>query len=411
LLPLPPGIALSRPFNRMSDQATRNKILFVLFVSIFCSMLGVGIIVPILPLYAETLGANGLWLGAIFAVFNLARSAAMPAVGRISDRMGRKRFITGGLLIYTLSSLGYIYAGSAPELLAVRLIQGISSAMIIPIAMAFIADISPPNQEGNYMGIFSVALFLGFGSGPLIGGICKDLASMEVNFLFMGGLCLLALVLVIIYLPRSSSITRPVPSLEVPFATMLKSRNIMGICIYRFSTAFCRGSIMAFVPLYAHNTLKLSGTQIGMVIASGILLTAFLQMPFGIVADKVDRKLLVTAGSVLYFALVPLIPLTHNFSQLLSINIALGFLGAISLPAASALTVTEGKQFGMGTAMAIFNVAMSAGLGIGPLLSGTILDLWSLSGVFYSCTFLGFISSGIVYLLFYPTRTLRPSNR
>jgi MFS family permease len=390
----------------MNDlAATRNRILTVLFIAIFSSMLGVGIIVPILPLYAETLGANGLWLGAIFAIFNLARSAAMPVVGRISDRLGRKRFISSGLLIYTLSSLGYIYAGSAPELFVVRFIQGASSAMIIPIAMAFIADISPPDQEGNYMGIFSVALFLGFGSGPLIGGFCKDYASMEVNFLIMGGLCLLALVLVTIYLPRSSSIQRPAPPLEVPFAAMFKSRTIMGICVYRFSNAFCRGSIMAFVPLYAHNTLSLSGSQIGMVIASSILITAALQMPFGRVADKVDRKMLITAGGVLYFVLVPLIPLTRNFSQLLTLNAALGFLGAISLPAASALTVTEGKQFGMGTAMAIFNVAMSAGLGIGPLLSGTILDLWSLPGVFYACTFLGLVSSGFVYLLFYPLRT------
>jgi MFS family permease len=394
----------------MNDlAATRSRIVSVLFISIFSSMLGVGIIVPILPLYAETLGANGLWLGAIFAIFNLARSATMPVVGRISDRMGRKRFISSGLLIYTLSSLGYIYAGSTTELFVVRLIQGASSAMIIPIAMAFIADISPPDQEGYYMGIFSVALFLGFGSGPLIGGFCKDYASMEVNFLIMGGLCLLALVLVTIYLPRSSSIQRPAPPLEVPFAAMLKSRNIMGICVYRFSNAFCRGSIMAFVPLYAHNTLRLSGSQIGMVIASSILLTAALQMPFGRVADKVDRKMLVTAGSVLYFVLVPLIPLTRTFSELLTLNAALGSLGAVSLPAASALTVTEGKQFGMGTAMAIFNVAMSAGLGIGPLLSGIILDLWSLPGVFYACTCLGLLSSVFVYLLFYPLHASRRS--
>ncbi len=390
----------------MNDLAgIRNRVVFVLFISIFSSMLGVGIIVPILPLYAETLGVNGLWLGAIFAIFNLARSATMPVVGRISDRVGRKRFISSGLLIYTLSSLGYIYAGSAPELFVVRLIQGASSALIIPIAMAFIADIAPPDQEGNYMGIFSVALFLGFGSGPLIGGFCKDYAGMEANFLIMGGLCLLALALVIICLPRSSSVQRPAPPLAVPFATMLKSRSIMGICLYRFSNAFCRGSIMTFVPLYAHNTLSLSGSQIGMVIASSILLTAFLQMPFGRMADKVDRKLLVTTGSVLYFVLVPLIPLTRTFPQLLALNTSLGFLGAISLPAASALTVTEGKQFGMGSTMAVFNVAMSAGLGIGPLLCGIILDLWSLPGVFYTCTFLGLASSVFVYLLFYPLRS------
>jgi len=192
---------------------------------------------------------------------------------------------------------------------------------------------------------------------------------------------------------------------------MLKSRNVMGICIYRFATALCRGSIMVFIPLYAHNALQLNGSQIGMVLASSILLTAFLQKPFGIIADKLDRKLLVIAGSVLYFLLVPLIPRTHNFTQLLSLNIALGFLGAISLPAASALTVTEGKQFGMGTAMAIYNVAMSAGLGIGPLIAGSILDLWSLPAVFYTCTFIGFISCALVYLLFYPRGTPRTSHR
>ena len=390
----------------MHDQrAEKKKIFFVLSVAIFTSMLGMGIIVPILPLYAETLGANGLWLGAIFAVFSLARSIAMPFIGRISDRMGRKRFITLGLLIYSLSSVGYIYAGSTIELLMVRLIQGFSSAMIIPIAMAFVADISPPNQEGNYMGIISFALFLGFGCGPLIGGLTKDLTGMEVNFLLMGGLCLLALFLVIIYLPRSSSIEKPPPPLTVPFSTMLKSRNIMGICFYRFSSAFCRGSIMAFLPLYAHNVLKLTGSQIGLVIASSILLTAFLQLPFGKLADKVNRTFLVIAGSILYFAVVPLIPFTWNFLQLLLLNVALGVLGALSLPAATALTVVEGKQFGMGTTMAIFNVAMSAGLAIGPLLSGIILDVWTLPVVFYACTVLGFLSTGIVYWLFYPTIT------
>jgi MFS family permease len=188
-----------------TESTTRKKIFFVLFISLFSCMLGVGIIVPILPLYAETLGATGLWLGAIFAAFSLTRSISMPLIGRFSDRLGRKRFITTGLLIYTLSSLGYIYATSTVELIVIRVIQGFSSAMIIPIAMAFIADIAPLDKEGSYMGIFTIALFLGFGCGPILGGLTKDLISMEADFLIMGGLCLLALVLVLIYLPRSLS--------------------------------------------------------------------------------------------------------------------------------------------------------------------------------------------------------------
>ena len=383
-----------------SEFQTRKKIFFVLFISIFSCMLGVGIIVPILPIYAETLGATGFWLGAIFAGFSLSRTISMPLVGRFSDRMGRKRFISFGLLVYTFSSLGYIYANSALELIVVRIIQGFSSAMIIPIAMAFIADISPPEKEGSYMGIFTTALFLGFGCGPFLGGLTKDLISMEADFLIMGGLCLLAFFMVLIYLPRSSSIQKSTPPMDIPFKTILQSRSIMGICFYRFASAFCRGSIITFLPLYAHNNLRLNASQIGLVISSSILLTAVLQFPFGKLADKLNRRMLVILGSILYFSIVPLIPYTLNFTQILMLNIILGLFGALSLPAASALIIVEGKHYGMGSTMAIFNVAMSVGLGIGPLASGVVLDIWGLSGVFYFCTILGFLGTGIVALLF-----------
>jgi len=383
-----------------SESQTRKKIFFVLFISIFSCTLGVGIIVPILPIYAETLGATGFWLGAIFAGFSLSRTISMPLVGRFSDRMGRKRFISFGLLVYAFSSLGYIYANSVLELIVVRIIQGFSSAMIIPIAMAFIADISPPEKEGSYMGIFTTALFLGFGCGPFLGGLTKDLISMEADFLIMGGLCFLAFFMVLIYLPRSSSIQKITPPMDIPFKTILQNRSIMGICFYRFASAFCRGSIITFLPLYAHNALQLNASQIGLVISSSILLTAVLQFPFGKLADKLNRRMLVILGSILYLSIVPLIPYTLNFTQILTLNIILGLFGALSLPAASALIIVEGKHYGMGSTMAIFNVAMSVGLGIGPLASGVVLDIWGLSGVFYFCTILGFLGTGIVALLF-----------
>jgi len=302
--------------------------------------------------------------------------------------------------VYTISSLGYIYANSTLELILVRIIQGLSSAMIIPIAMAFIGDISPPDKEGSYMGIFTIALFLGFGFGPFLGGLTKDLISMEADFIIMGVLCLLAFVMVLIYLPRSSSIQKKPSSIDIPFKNIIQSRSIIALCFFRFASAFSRGSIMTFLPLYAHNALQLTGSQIGSIISASILLTAALQFPFGKLADKVNRKMLVILGSILYFAIVPFIPHTVSFMQILILNIILGLFGALSLPAASALIVRQGKQYGMGSTMAIFNVAMSVGLGIGPLTSGVVLDIWGLSGVFYFCTILGFLGTGIVSLLF-----------
>ena len=100
-----------------------KKVFPILALSIFSSMLGVGIIAPLLPLYAENLGANGVWLGIIFAGFSVSRAIFMPIIGRLSDRYGRKSFLVAGLFAYSVTSLGYIWAGDVYQLTLVRLIQ------------------------------------------------------------------------------------------------------------------------------------------------------------------------------------------------------------------------------------------------------------------------------------------------
>ena len=90
-----------------------KKIFPILALSIFSAMLGVGIIAPLLPLYAENLGASGIWIGIIFAAFSISRSVFMPVFGRLSDCNGRKLFLSIGLFCFSITSLGYIWANSA----------------------------------------------------------------------------------------------------------------------------------------------------------------------------------------------------------------------------------------------------------------------------------------------------------
>jgi len=85
-----------------------KKIFNTLFIAVFVSMIGAGIIVPLLPIYAKNLGATGIWLGIIFSGFALARLIFMPIIGKISDRKGRKKFIVFGLLGYSVTSLLYL---------------------------------------------------------------------------------------------------------------------------------------------------------------------------------------------------------------------------------------------------------------------------------------------------------------
>jgi len=141
-----------------------KKVFPVLALSIFSSMLGVGIVAPLLPLYAEKMGATGIWIGTIFAGFSISRAIVMPIVGKLSDRSGRKVFLAVGLFTYAIISLGYIWAGNPFQLTLVRLIQGVAAGMVIPIAQAYVGDISPEAEEGKWQGYFNLS---GFNSPPL----------------------------------------------------------------------------------------------------------------------------------------------------------------------------------------------------------------------------------------------------
>ena len=139
-----------------------NKKAFItLFVVLFTAELGLGIISPLMPLYY--------------------------AVGRLSDRRGRKIFIGLGLLAYTIISLSYVWVSNMYALTSVRFLHGVASAMVIPIAQAYIGDLFPKGREGAYMNLFSMSMFLGMGAGPFLGGFLADTFYMDAGFYAMLG--------------------------------------------------------------------------------------------------------------------------------------------------------------------------------------------------------------------------------
>lgn len=377
-----------------------KKAFLVLFISIMIAMLGVGIIVPLLPVYAEEMGATGLWVGIIFSGFLLARLILMPFVGRFSDRKGRKPFIVAGLFFYALLSLGYVWADRVGELAFVRMLHGLAAALVLPIAIAYIGDITPQGKEGVSMGSFNIALFLGFGLGPLMGGILKDYLSMNSAFLAMGGLAFVALVLVLKFLPKISVRERRFKGKEVSFRLMFESKVLKGLLIFRLVNALGRGSIICFLPLFAANTLKLSGSQIGVVISILVLSIALLQTPFGMLADRFNRRNMVVLGSIIGSLCLLWIPFTRSFRELILVGSLMGASGAIAIPAAAALMVGEGSSYGMGSTMALFNMAMDLGQLLGMIVGGLIFDYLGLSRIFYFGCIMGFIGTGIfIYYL------------
>ncbi len=366
----------------------------ILALSMFSSMLGVGIVLPLLPIYADNLGATGIWVGLIFAAYGASNTIFTPIAGRLSDRRGRKLFLSIGLLCYSIISLGYIWAGNAPQLSLIRLLQGVAGAMIIPIAQAYVGDISPKGEEGKWMGYANAAFFSGFGFGPLIGGVLTEHFGMNTAFLSMAGLNLLAFLIVFFLLPEVIQ-RKTEESRRLSFKEMSQSSMIRGIFSIRLTQALARGGLITFLPIFAGMYLSLGTTLIGILISVNVLSMSLLAPIGGRLADRFGRRALAVLGNIFFLAGLAAIPLAHNFWQLLALGLVQGFGGAISIPAATALTVEEGRKYGMGSTMAVFVMAMSMGMTIGPILSGVVADYINVSSVFYFGATIGLIGTGL----------------
>ena len=375
-----------------------KRVFPILAISVFSSMLGVGIITPLLPQYAEDLGATLIGIAVIFSAFSLSRAIFTPLIGSASDRKGRKLFISVGLLAFAIISITYLWADTVPELILVRLIHGTAAGMIIPIAQAYVGDLSPQGQEGRWMGYFNAAFMTGFGLGPLIGGIMKDYATIDIAFYAMGALNILALILALLLLPD----TKGKRVEGAPFSTAMKSGVIRGLFTFRLTNAMDRGILFAFLPLFAgeESSIGLTSVQVGIALTVNVLLISLLQIPLGRFSDRLSTKRgLIAVGSLVDVMILCLIPFSMNFTQIMFLCV-IGSTGrAFSLPSASAMTVEEGREYGMGTTTGIFNTAMSLGVAIGPFLGAAFASLTVISPVFFFGAIVGTL--GIITFMWF----------
>lgn len=378
-----------------------RQILITLLLSVFIALLGIGIIIPVMPVFATELGANGLALGMIIAAFSVSRGLLQPVVGNLSDRLGRKGFLVTGLFIYGVVGLLIPQAGSIINLLLIRAFQGVGSAMIVPIGMAYMSVLAPPGQEGRYQSYLNIAIFCGIGCGPVIGGIVSDLLGFESVFYVMAALSFGAFILVLKNMPaQQAQVKASATGLLKSLQMMMQSRLTRGILLARLVTMVIMVPSMAFLPLLMTQTIGASGLQIGFVIACRTLVNAVLQVPAGKVADKYNKLFLLVTGCICLSGVIVLIPLMKTFVMFLLIYCLLGLGEAIIWPVLGAYASIEGrKRYGHGTMMGVFSLAMSGGIMAGAMLAGFSMDVWGIEFAYFVTAATVLIGTSVAALL------------
>lgn len=294
----------------------------------------------------------------------------------MSDRRGRKPYIVFGLLSYSVISLGFMMASSVETLIFLRFFQGIASAMVMPVAQAYVGDITPLGKEGWYMGIFSMSMFAGMSIGPFMGGIIHTAYGLDSAFAGMGILSVLAFVMSSLFLPpvshENSCRIRKKPE---SWKKILDNKVVLGLAVLRFAYTTCVGVIWCFLPLYMNIRFNLGSSESGILVMIMVLVGALFHAPFGYISDRVNKLVLMNIGSVIIALSMISFRWAGGFYHLLISVIVFGIGGGIALPALSAMALSEGKSMAsIGSVMSLLTMAHSLGMLAGSMIAGLTMD-------------------------------------
>ncbi len=385
--------------------------LFVLSVALFATMLGNGVVIPFIPIYAQEFGASGVAVGILFGAHSASRTFLLPLIGRASDRHGRKAFLLWGLFCYALSSVAYLLANSLLTLIVIMALQGIATAMVQPVSMAYVGDLTPKGKEGAYAGYVNTAFLGGVAGGPILGGVIKDLFNMQASFILLGVLSLLSLLLLLFFLPEVQKQHVVEKKEEASWRTILSSRPILGVSLFRVAYALSSTLIWVFVPLLSASLLPLTTSQVGALISLNVLISAVLQAPCGRLSDHMNKAVLIGIGGLISAVSLAGFPLASTFWHLLGLNALVGAGFGLAYPAHMALAMEHTPGSSMGTVMSALLTVHSFGMTIAPPVFGIVVDYYDLSSMFYSAGLLSVVCTAACYYFTHDSDALLQARR
>ena len=364
---------------------------FVLALVAFCVALGFGIVAPAIPLFALEFGVGPTAAGAVVSAFALMRFVSGLGAGRLVDRVGERSALVGGIGVVAVSSLLAGLAVSYPELLVLRGVGGVGSAVFTIASTSLLLRVAKASQRGRTQSLYRGGVLVGGIAGPALGGAVVGVSLRAPFFLYAvtlvaAGVAAATLlphepgqgddVPVVLGPGEDDAVPQAVP--EAPPRTTL--RQALGRPAYRaalagnFAVGFSLlGVRSVVVPLLVVQGLRLDAGWTGAAFLVAAVVQTGLLLPAGRAVDGVGRRSTLVGGGLLTAAsLVALALATGPVSLLL--GMAVFGAGAAVLGVVPAALVGDAVQGKGGTAVAVWQMSSDAGSVLGPLAAGVLIE-------------------------------------
>ena len=341
---------------------------------------------PLLPLFAERLGAHPEVIGLIVGISTVTGILFKLPAGTVSDLLGRRRLLFIGLSVFAVAPYFYFGVTQVWQLIVLRAFHGLATAIFAPVAMAVVADLFREGR-GEALSWYSSFSQAGRLSGRMIGGYLLVWAGFEQTFAVCA---VIGLVLIILFsnlrLPEdqpASSLTRHESSraLVQGLREVGGDRRVLVTSGMEAILMTASGALMAFLPLYGI-AVGLHAGEVGLLFGAMGLASILAKPAMGRISDRIGRRPLIVAGQLICAAVMIAIPWTAGFVGLIFLSLFFGFGEAVIGSSTSAMVADRCKEKSLGSAMGVFGTIMDIGHAAGPILTGFLIGVSGYAGAF-----------------------------
>jgi MFS family permease len=331
---------------------------------------------PVLPLFAASIGADTAQVGMINAAFMLSAGVLAIPFGLISDRVGQRPLLLVGLLTIAGSSF-LIPLSSGPLMMGyVYLLSGAGMAAFTPTMMSTVANIAPAAHLGRAYSLYTTAVYLGMTIGPAVGGMLGRTFGLGKVFWFSGSTVFLALPFLLVFLAKNDA--HPISGGERRSAwqtitVLMKNRRLTACLAGTVGGCFGFGMFVTFLPLYAM-AQGLNAGHVGIIFAAQALANVLLRIPFGRLSDRVDRGVMATCGLILFALILSTIGLFSSLISLTVIAVLVGIGMGISFTVIGALTTEVVLRDERGLSLGMYNSCIYLGMMLSSASMGGIIS-------------------------------------
>jgi MFS transporter, DHA1 family, tetracycline resistance protein len=388
--------------------------LLIIFLTVFIDLLGFGIIIPLLPFYAERFGGSALTVGLLGTSFSLMQFIFAPMWGRLSDRIGRRPVILIGLCGSFISYLAFGFANTLALLFVSRSFAGIAGATI-PTAQAFIADTTTAENRTKGMGMVGAAFGLGFIFGPAIGGFLSRWGHV-VPPLFAAALSLFNFCLALFLLPESlkrhaGRIENARPSRLQALRRALGQPHMPGILVVYFVVVTAFSGFESTFALFSEHRFGFTASTIGFMFAYIGVLFALVQ---GVMVGRVSRaigeqrlvpvSILVASIALAMVAVSPTVAVLSASLAVLALGMGLNGPSIVSLISQWSTAEDQGGILGLSQGLASLSRI------VGPAWGGFVFDRFGPASPYVSSSVLLLLAfaASVVSLWNVPARMTSP---